>query len=920
MLSEDSTQVYTPPPHIAARFCRAATKNRRSSAASSRRNSLSSTHSHHSHRSYKGCQSSHLAQHLRRTSIIETRKARLADKAAHAEKVRLRAALAKSAPRVSNSEERALAAQQARETNLARITATCAEEVQRAKKVAEEMKVKREADLEKLRGDMKEKLAEAERRREEILDKRNVKRVRATSMPRSAEKKFTHQRSLEANRELAATRIQKFWRSKHRRHVVNEFRQLGISIEAVRDTSFEEVVKLLSQDRVLQCATRIMKLCGLQNEPGPTDDRTPTRAFLSAFLILGHPAEVLSNDGEEEKANLIISFENLLSRFSPSNDYSSPSAQLEALSEAYSTFSPAFAEWKARDSKVMVQTMISQFVELDVIWQKIKAGEEIVAESYKDAIRSNQTLILSRIGKLAGKEVAKNMILLAIREGKKRVGKTPASTKATQPRSSQDRPEPSLLKGSPSPSATSSLLESSSQPKKSFKVSLGGQGGLEGFGEFASMLPENRVMVHELAIDKDYIIGTNTRSSELRRKADAEFFEAMRSDYEQGRGEMWVVAMSNRIRDKLLRLLTPGNSLHTFIKEQMDSETVQSDFTIGKFSYQRFFSFIYSLIPKLCAPFRDLKVRELAKDDSQDAITRLQQLVELIDLMSIDYANFMLVSAKEALIEQAPGYEQRQFAADLQNGAISLQKTKHWWFTAKDALVAEARKRDPQGINYSVPSLQEIYFQGIVNLAFNPCKLSEDQVPETFHLDLARISRIRNGALMVNIIASILLTSKNLLRRDVCEQWRSEVSRISEALADASFNFADPVLPSRILSIIEASYSMPDSTKAQITSISTRILSEAHAGTQISYPVMRLLYQRVKTHVHVRLAASSDRERTRLSSMASESLAKSGLAEFVFQINSFVDELSRLGVVDRASHGPWYEEVAAEGKKAPRFV
>ena len=101
MMSEDDNRIHMPPPRIAARFYRPTTNRRKSSAASSRRNSISSAHSHQSHASSRhgGPQSSYIAQHLRRASIIEDRKARLADRAAHAEKVRLRAALAKAAPR-----------------------------------------------------------------------------------------------------------------------------------------------------------------------------------------------------------------------------------------------------------------------------------------------------------------------------------------------------------------------------------------------------------------------------------------------------------------------------------------------------------------------------------------------------------------------------------------------------------------------------------------------------------------------------------------------------------------------------------------------------------------------------------------------------------------------------------------------------
>ncbi len=104
--------IFTPPPHIAARFYRPSQPAARTRQPRRGRGSISSTHS----RSSQGFgrqaaqQSKYVAQHLRRASILEDRKARLADRAAHAEKVRLRAALAKAATRdTSASEERALA-------------------------------------------------------------------------------------------------------------------------------------------------------------------------------------------------------------------------------------------------------------------------------------------------------------------------------------------------------------------------------------------------------------------------------------------------------------------------------------------------------------------------------------------------------------------------------------------------------------------------------------------------------------------------------------------------------------------------------------------------------------------------------------------------------------------------------------------
>lgn len=300
-----TTAVFPPPPHLAARFYRTSKARRRSSAASSRRNSMSSAHSlhsHHSHPSYHGVHSNHVAQHLRRASILESRKARLADRAAHAEKVRLRAAIAKATPRVSTSEERAIAAEKARQKYLAQVAAACAEEVKRAKRVAEDMKERREAEGRKLREEMEERLAEAERRRVEY--QRYVKRGRATSAARTEDKKHVRELVTLADQTDAATKIQRAWRTGRRKRIVKDFLDLGLSVDGMRDVSFDEVGALLSQERVLRATARALHLCGLQDaEGGELGEKTAVRTFLSAFLILGHPAEVLSGDGEQERVS-----------------------------------------------------------------------------------------------------------------------------------------------------------------------------------------------------------------------------------------------------------------------------------------------------------------------------------------------------------------------------------------------------------------------------------------------------------------------------------------------------------------------------------------------------------------------------------------------------------------------------------------
>ena len=68
----------------------------------------------------------------------------------------------------------------------------------------------------------------------------------------------------------------------------------------------------------------------------------------------------------------------------------------------------------------MISNMVAQFVELDAIWHSVKndtAGE--VTEDYKEGIRNNQTLVITRLKKLAGPERAMKLIRDAIRKSRK---------------------------------------------------------------------------------------------------------------------------------------------------------------------------------------------------------------------------------------------------------------------------------------------------------------------------------------------------------------------------------------------------------------------------------------------------------------------------------------------------------------------
>jgi hypothetical protein len=639
--------------------------------------------------------------------------------------------------------------------------------------------------------------------------------------------------------------------------------------------------------------------------------QAPTRNFLTAYLLLGHPNEVLSRDGEQERdliqkaKELILVFEEALSKSMASQRYQPSPTLLEDLHHAHTTYLTAFEDWKAQDSSMLVEIMVATFVQLDGIWQSVKddtAGA--VADDYRDGIRENQLHIFARIRKMVGKDRADVMIKKGIREGRRRrLRKKPVGD--VRPRIA---PEPAIhpnrLDGSEtvtvSPETTAHLATTSADTEDAQNKAL---------AKLFSVLPDNRVLTHELAIDKEYSIELGPHS-DLRDAFNRKLCEDMRDGFEQGDGDAWTIAMAQNIRAKLLHLLSgskPDSPTRIQITEVLDPDYIAQQCAVGTFSYQKFFAFMAALLPKLCAPFRDDEVRALSEElqhfgSTEEMIEKLAKLLRMIDLFSLDYSNYLLKAVAPRLVQEAPGYEQRRFGEQLVHGEITLQRTKN----AHVNCVTEIDRRDPS----STPTAQKIYARGLVDLAIASTKLKDSEVPETLELDRSRILKIRRDTVRITIIGAILLTAKNLLKRDVRSQWKPEFNRLWDLFKNGYISETED-MAARALSIIESSKGMPPATKSQLLGTIVRLLPQAESG-KFTDPVVKVLFQRLRTHIFNRLSASSSGERVRAASSAGEGLATSGLAEFIVQVGDIVDVLTKVSDVDRKSHGVWYEQVAAE--------
>jgi hypothetical protein len=965
----DDQKVYAPPAHIAARFySNKLAARRKSSAASSRRNSLSSAHSHASshRRASAGPSSTSVAQHLRRASIIEDRKARLADRAAHVEQVRLRAALAKAVPRgnANTREERTLAAQLAKEKYLAKVAATCAEEVARAKRIAEEVKERKLADEARVRLEMEERHAEAEKRRAEY--QRNLQERRARRADSTEKKLAVVEEDSDADEDAgaketvkkthlteddAARRIQKCWHMYKRIQPLLDFLALDLNSHRTKTSTFEIMTGIVADPAVIGIVTRFLTFFGLQDKEDPNATLN-TRTFLSALMIVDHPAEILQHrNGAQEQdliskaSDLMHLFEAAVARLASWNSYTPNPLQLETLSQSYTAYTSAFAAWRLQDSSVLIEGMVASFVELDRIWQTVKDDTRgLVSNDYRDGIRNNQVVLLSRIRKLAGPERADTLIKKAIRESRR--------GRPRKPPVAEVRPrviDPAV----PQPAATveetaEEIIDP--QPTAPARDDVGLL-----LSKLFSVMPQNRILTHELAIDKDFKL--QDVHAEQRAQLYASIVSNMKAGFEAGQGAGWTLSIAENVRGKLLKMTRPSKGMQRTISEALDLEDIHRQCTQGIFSYDGFFEFMADLLPKLCAPFRDQAVRELAaslRDNSnsslENMVMKLFNLLVMIDKLNLDYTNFIIMNAAPTLIREAAGYEQRQFARDLETGAISLQNTSRMWLQASSKLNAEATRRDPDGVNNPAdrPSPYKIHTQALIHLTFRSSDLTRSTCPETLSMDFVRLCSLRTTAIRIATLGAILLTTKNLLKRDVRSHWKHEAARLWQLmLASPDLNEAEtPDSPSpaqKAFSILETAHNMPPATKVAVAGQIGRFFASAAAAmpsprrqdvllapntsssdeepTSTSppaapqfndSPVLKLLYHRLIEHISSRLSATTDAEHVRAASSASERLAASGMAESAEQVKGVVETLEAVRRVDWEAHGAWYGGIGEE--------
>ncbi|TGZ80286.1 Tcp11-domain-containing protein [Ascodesmis nigricans] len=881
-----STSPFKPPPHLEARF-----RRRRRPGTHSPSTHLLALHS-----------STHLAT-TRRQILLEARKSHLRARFAHIDRVRhsRAASHADVSERLLALEASMLAAQKSRDAILAKIAAGCASEVQKAKVRAEEMKRKREEEKRRVMVESQGRLEEAEKRRLEVLRERGKRRSRSGS----AEREEVGVK----RREDAARRIQGWWRERRDERIVEAFKGLGITVETVKKKDFGVVSKMLMDPEVLKGTGRLLRRLQFVQDSDAAVAEKACRCFLSSFMILGHPAEVLSMDGDRER-DLILRSRALLMEFEAflvSPTFPPP----EQLSTNWAEFQSAFDAWKSRDSEIFISSMVAQYAELDLIWLKVKDHTKGgVANEYKDGIRDSQLMLLARIRRLAG-DRTRDLIRKAVKETR-RTRLPKKDERDTKPREA------------PVADSTNSITSDDTAPEVDSRATT--QDGVSTSPPTATQpnvfssvsqdhgIPSRRQIIHEMALDPSYRLTPPRRSRlefMIESTAKRAFWETMKADIAMGNLTKWIPSLAETVRGKILRLLTPGSKLHRAVSDSIDVPLIQQQCQAGIYDHEKLLTYVLDLLPQICSPARDDDVAALRNSRTDDYTSRLQHLLDVLDLLHLDHANFLLMMAAPQIIADAIPHEKAMFQADLASGRTTLDRTRAWLMKSKHTLPAETPAK-------------QTHLHAFINLFFDPTPLDDATIPETLHLDHHRIHNLRKRVYAITLGAAITVAIKTILRRDVRAPWpelqdlcfsllfppssSSFSSSLSTPSPSPSTDSLSPAsIAANIQTFLTSTTAVPPTTLTTLHTTTHRLLTRGHDD-----PVVKVMAKRVKEFLERRLEARAEgrgKEMALLAAGGLEELGRWGCGEWGAAVGEVVERMGRWWEVDWRGCGEWYEGV-----------
>lgn len=340
-------------------------------------------------------------------------------------------------------------------------------------------------------------------------------------------------------------------------------------------------------------------------------------------------------------------------------------------------------------------------------------------------------------------------------------------------------------------------------------------------------------LAHEIAVDSNFELKKfeppeNSLHKKVKETMHKVFWDILRQELNEDPPQFaQACVLLLEIRDNLLALLMPRQvKLKEEISEVLDIELIKQQAENNILDFKYIANYIISMMAKLCSPVRDESIQKL--NEEADIVDLFKGILENLQLMKLDMANFTIGMYRPYLVATSVEYEKEKFKQYLKVNPDGLDVTTDWL----------SRHITPTTPLTSMDDKRAVIAQAYLELlTWN----DENEFPETLMMDKVRFLKLRSEFMSLTITATVLLLMvSNVPQLQGNSQFKADLKKhltllLAEAATDKD---AESLLPNVTIQATQDCNAalpqpLPEEAKKQLEMQIMQVMTSDHRIRQL---------------------------------------------------------------------------------------
>uniref|UniRef100_A0A2M3Z0W5 Putative sok1 kinase belonging to the ste20/sps1/gc kinase family n=1 Tax=Anopheles braziliensis TaxID=58242 RepID=A0A2M3Z0W5_9DIPT len=288
---------------------------------------------------------------------------------------------------------------------------------------------------------------------------------------------------------------------------------------------------------------------------------------------------------------------------------------------------------------------------------------------------------------------------------------------------------------------------------------------------------EDMALAHEIAVNADFKLkppseeeSTNTLHSVVRRTMHAAYWNLVQDDLTSDPPRFDTAMKILAEVKKSFAVLLRGNNDRALarLNEWLNEETIQEQIQFGTFDIRIITNYVIDLMGMACAANRDEEVAALK--NQTDTVAILRGILETLDHMKLDMANYIVHVTRQQVERSSVAYEREKFNELKQvcgdNFPLTLEWLQRHFTLQADAPAGHANNepvataQDAASIDFAMKKIPLPMAKAYVALLDST---TPHTIPELLKLDQDRLHQMRVEALRLSICATVLQLTVSMI-------------------------------------------------------------------------------------------------------------------------------------------------------------